>query len=218
MADYNPFDVVDDSEDSNTESTDTFNAFEPSTSSNNKTNEQSMNTSNSELDNTSNNKKHNIIDMYWLINNKLFENKKLETNEIALLTIGYNADFNNLRIGLFEPNNKTFTEHAIYKTEAKLITTVNVFSETAHKALSIINKGENADIINFERVFSQAQANSWKPSPSLFKINLSEKNITLEVTNNNTKYTYVFTDWQIAALLSVFKYMTNGGSWSASLK
>lgn len=217
MAEYNPFEVIDeDNNDSTESSNDSFNAFEspkPEESKTETPKEESMDTF------TSPNvgKKYNIVDMYWLINNKLFENKKLEKNEIALLTLGYNADFNNLRICLYEPNAKTFTEHAIFKTEAKQITSVNVFSETAHKVLAMIAKGENCDVVNFERVFSNSQ-NGWTPSPSMFKVNLKEKNITLQVSHDNVTYTYMFTDWQIQALMSVFKFMTNGGSWTASLK
>lgn len=164
------------------------------------------------------NKKYNIVDMYWLINNKLFNKQKLDANEVALLSIGYNADFNNLRFVIHEINDKVFTESAILKHEAKVISSVNVFSETSAKVLNNIKRGITEPVHNFERVFNANMIEQWKPNQASFEINKENGgSIILKILYNNTTYSYMFTDWQIEVLISCFKFMTNGDSWKSSI-
>jgi hypothetical protein len=163
-------------------------------------------------------KKYNIVDMYWLINQKLFNQEKLEQNEASLLIIGYNADFNNLRVAFHEAGPKTFTEASVLKYETKQITTVNIFSETAQKVLyNIQSKKYKDEISNFERIFTpHSGSNDWKPNPSQIEMEIP-KYIKLRTKFNNTTYLFTFSDWQIQALLNAMKFMTDGNAWKASL-
>lgn len=160
-------------------------------------------------------KKHNIVDQYWLINSKLFEKEKLESGEVQLLTLGYNADFSNLRISLFEANDKTFTETAIHKYSAKQLVTANIFTETAEQVIANVTQAKSGVVYNFERLFSEAMVKSdWKPAKTVFEVDAEKGMITLKV---NDKHYFVFKDWQLKALLNVFKFMTNGNAWLSSL-
>lgn len=161
-------------------------------------------------------KKYNIVDQYWLINPKLFAKEKLEQGEIQLLTIGYNADFNNMRITLYDTSPDTFSETAIHKHNAKQLVTVNVFTETVEQLLFNISKPLSGTVYNFERIFSQSMVNQdWTPAKSLFEVDAQHGQIRLKV---NDKFSYIFKDWQLKALINTFKFMTNGGAWSSSLK
>lgn len=163
-------------------------------------------------------KKYNIVDMYWLINQKLFNNEKLNKDEVALLTIGYNADFNNLRFVFYEANPKTFNETSILKHETKQITSVNIFSETAQKILfNVHSKKFKDEFSNFERVFTASSGtNDWKPNPTQIEMNIPS-NIILKTKFNNAIYSFTFLDWQIQAFLNAMKFMTDGDAWKASL-
>lgn len=164
-------------------------------------------------------KKYNIIDQYWLINSKLFVKEKLNPGEIQLITIGYNADFNNMRIALYETNGNTFTETAIHKYNAKQITTVNIFSETVEQLMFNISAAQSGTVYNFERIFSEAMTKQdWKPSQAIFDLDAKEGSITLKVKHNNNELSYKFIGWQLKALLNSFKFMLNGNAWIASLK
>lgn len=165
------------------------------------------------------NNKCNIIDLYWLINNKFFNKEKLGPNEVPLICIGYNADFLNLRITFHvvngDSNPPIFVPTGINKNNSKSLCTVNVFSETAHNLYHNITKGTKdvVEITNFERLFNS----SWEPTPCAFKIDKKEGTITIKTSINSEIYTYVFTDWQIQVLLNSLKFMFNGDSWKSSL-
>lgn len=163
-------------------------------------------------------KKYNIVDLYWLVNQKLFNSQKLNKDEAALLVIGYNADFNNLRIAFHEANAKSFTQTSILKYETKQITTVNLFSETAQKILyNIQTKKFKDEITNFERLFTANVGNNdWKPNPTQITMDIPN-NIIIQTKYNNTLYSFTLLDWQIQAFLNAMKFMTDGNSWKASL-
>lgn len=166
-------------------------------------------------------KKHNIIDMYWLFNPKLLTKQQIGENELKLITIGYNADFCNLRFCLYDVGNNSknvFSETAIHKYNATQITTVNVFSEVAEQIITNVTIGKKSTIYNFERIFSKNMIESgWSPSKSTFNISPEDASISINVDSNGTTYTYYFIDWQLKTLLNSMKFMTNGNSWKASL-
>lgn len=161
---------------------------------------------------------YNIVDLYWLINSKLVNNQKLNDDELELAILGYNADFNNLRITLFKTSNSTFTESSILKYEAKQIVSVNIFSETAQQILFAISQKQNGRINNFERIFSSNMAGDWKPSPTIFDIDMVNKNITIRIMNNNKPASFTFSGWEMYALGNAFNFMTNGQAWRSSLQ
>lgn len=164
-------------------------------------------------------KKYNIVDLYWLVNQKLFNSEKLNKDEVALLIIGYNADFNNLRIAFHEVTAKSFNETSILKHETKQITTVNIFSETAQKILfNVHTKKFKDEFSNFERIFTANSGNNdWKPNSTQIEMNIPN-NIVLKTKFNNAIYSFTFLDWQIQAFLNAMKFMTDGDAWKASLK
>lgn len=162
-------------------------------------------------------KKYNIVDLYWLINHKLFVNEKLNPNECQLLILGYNADFNNLRVAFLESNAKTFNESSILKYEAKQVTSINIFSEVAQQIIYNTSKGRNAKISNFERIFSANMSGDWKPNTSQIEIEIAKQEIVIRTTTNNKTYSYTFLDWQLQAFLNALKFMVDGQAWRASL-
>lgn len=161
---------------------------------------------------------YNIIDMYWIINNKLANNQKLNDDELELAIIGYNADFSNLRVSLLKANNTTFTESSVLKYDAKQVSAINIFSETAQQILFAISQKQVIRINNFERIFSPNMSNDWKPTPAVFDIDGVNKIITLKTSFNNRTNSFTFSGWSMFALGNAFNFMTNGQSWRSSLQ
>lgn len=162
---------------------------------------------------------YNIVDLYWLINAKLANNQKLNEDELELAVLGYNADFNNLRVALYKTNAATFTESSILKYEAKQIISVNVFSETAQQILFAISQKQNTRISNFERIFSANMSSDWKPASAVFDVDGTNKIITLKtMSSNNRSSSFTFAGWEMFALGNAFNFMTNGQAWRSSLQ
>ena len=162
---------------------------------------------------------YNIVDLYWLVNSKLYNHQKLNEDELELAILGYNADFNNLRISLNRASPATFTESSILKYEAKQVMSINVFSETAQQLLFALNQKQVTKVSNFERVFSANMSNEWKPAVSAFEVDGTNKIVTLQVTGSNGRgSSFTFSGWEIFALGNALNFMTNGQAWRASLQ
>lgn len=161
-------------------------------------------------------KKYNIIDLYWCINSKLFDKKPLEKNECPLLIIGYNGDFLNLRFGLYDSTDKSFTETGIHKHECKLIGQINVFSETAQLVHQSIIQKKDTTVTNFERIFSNGT--DWTPTKGNFEISTVNKNVVLNILDENKQHRFfTFGNSSIHNLISALTFMYNGNAWVSAM-
>jgi hypothetical protein len=159
-------------------------------------------------------KHHNIIDMYWLINDKLFQKKPLGEGEAGFIALGYNADFANLRVGFHQPDQESFTKSSMVKDKMKFMTSINLFSETAYNILDCLRTAKPINISNFERIVGAD--NSWTPNQTQITGN-QEEIIIKTLTPNGEKYYYTFLAWQIPCFASALKYMVEGNSWNKYL-
>jgi len=85
-----------------------------------------------------NGRKYKIFDLYWLVNQKLYKQEQLANNEVAVLNISYNVDFDNLRLSFCTPGQDTFTATGMELKSMDRKTTVNICAEVAVR-LVILN-------------------------------------------------------------------------------
>lgn len=160
-------------------------------------------------------KHHNIVDMYWFITSKLFEQQPLGEFEAGFLAIGYNADFSNLRLGFYLPNKESFTQSSMIKSKMEFMTSINLFSETCYNIRDCLRTGQPISISNFERIIGN-NGNTWTPNQTTIS-GTAEQIIIKTITPEGKKFYYTLSGWQIAAFASALKYMTEGDSWNKSL-
>jgi hypothetical protein len=160
-------------------------------------------------------KHHNIVDMYWFISGKLFEQKPLGEFEAGFLAIGYNADFSNLRIGFYLPNKESFTQSSMIKSKMEFMTSINLFSETCYNIRDCLRTGQPINVSNFERIIGN-NGNTWTPNQTTIS-GTAEQIIIKTITPEGKKFYYTLSGWQIAAFASALKFMTEGDSWNKSL-
>jgi len=141
-------------------------------------------------------RKYKIFDLYWLINRKLYKEEQLAPNEVAVLNISYNIDFDNLRLSFCTPGADTFTQTGMELKSMDRKTTVNICAEMAEQITDLLTV-ESGRVNNLERVF---QNNSnWAPNQTSFSKNGNTLVITTNTKNGET-YTYAFEEWQLKAL------------------
>jgi hypothetical protein len=159
-------------------------------------------------------KHHNIIDMYWFVNQKLFKKEQLEQGEAGMLALGYNADFANLRVGFHTIDGNSFTKSSMIKAKMKELTNLNLFSETCFNILDCLRTGKDINVSNFERIIGAD--NKWTPNQT--QITGNAQQIIIRTMNpNGDKFSYTLLDWQITAFASALRYMTEGQSWNKYL-
>jgi hypothetical protein len=157
--------------------------------------------------------KHEIVDLFWLIN---YTGSNI--GEVPLMCIAYNAQFKNIRVALYSLED-SYQQTYIDTSKCKKLTTFNIFSE---KAFEIIRIYETIDIntqpvsiYNLERLHGK-QNDNWQPSQTIFHI--TKQKIQCQVIDmSQNQHIYTFVDMQIDIFLKALKFLINGQSWTVSL-
>jgi len=164
-------------------------------------------------------RKYKFVQMYVLVNSKLFANLPLN-GECAIMEITYNVDYGNLRLSFGNGKKETFDKTSIKLLNIDRITTVNVYPEVAEQILYNIDleKGTWSDtqIHMFERML-QGNAN-WSPNQTIIKINGNDQTISIatQPSNGNTQ-SFTFSTWQVNALINSLKFLVNGTAWNLDM-
>jgi len=154
--------------------------------------------------NSGNGRKYKIFDLYWLVNLKLYKNEQLAPNEVAVLNISYNIDFDNLRFTFCTPGADTFSQTGMELKSMDRKTTVNICAEVAEQLADLIIADESGQVNNLERVF---QNNSnWAPNQTVFTKNGNLLSIATN-TKNGESYNYTFSEWQLKALTHACSFL-----------
>lgn len=164
-------------------------------------------------------RKYKFVQMYVLVNSKLFANQPLN-GECSIMEITYNVDYGNLRLSFGGAKKETFDKTSIKILNIERLTTINVYPEVAEQILYNVDldKGvwSNTQIHMFERML-QGNAN-WSPNQSIIKINGDEQtiNIITQPSNGNSQ-SFTFNTWQVNALINALKFLVNGTAWNLDL-
>lgn len=151
--------------------------------------------------NNNNQQKYHIVDMCYLYNQT--------QNEPPLCIVGFNADFNNLRIGLHNFNNPI--DHFVCVKNTTRLTAINLYSEFCYQVLIT----SNGTIPIIERTFSD-NAN-WAPNRT--QIIKNQNMIQIQTIDmNNNQFTFTMNEPNIGLFNKCLEFMINGGAWSEFLR
>lgn len=155
--------------------------------------------------------KFNIIDMYWLLNPKLYQpGAQFDQGEVPMLILSYNADFNNLRLILcdltqgIDVRNMTALNVGMFNRK----TTVSIYPESAIQLLCAINSAQPVPVQICERLFSSN--NNWQPNRTV--ITCSQQSVTI-ATQDQNMHVYTLSGYQLLALRNVLEFVTSGLAW-----
>ena len=160
---------------------------------------------------TQENPKYSIIDMFWLINRKIFKNEQFMDGEASFLSVGFNANFNNLRVSFYVLNQQDLQGTSLIMQNMRKITTINLYSETAGELF--FNKGNGNAVRLYERVI---RPGNWAPNLSQITW-LSDKIVIQTQDTQGTLTCFTLLDWHIQAFEAALNFMVDGNSWKASL-
>ena len=155
--------------------------------------------------------KFNIIDMYWLLNPKLYQpNAQFDQGEVPMLILSYNADFNNLRLILcdltqgIDVRNMTAINVGMFNRK----TTVSIYPESAIQLLCAMNSNQPVAVQICERLFSSN--NNWQPNRTVITCN--QQSVTI-ATQDQNMHLYTLSGYQLLALRNVLEFVTSGLAW-----
>jgi hypothetical protein len=163
-------------------------------------------------------KKYRIFDFFWLINPKITKSQPLDNGEAGLVTIGYNADFDNMRVQLYGVEGNSFLPGALMINNTKRLGVSHLYAETRFQIMYNLKWDDDENkFLSFERMITQS---SWNPNKTI--IETSKKNESVKITSvnsqNNSSYYYKFAGWQFEALMDSIKCITSTDHWQELIK
>jgi hypothetical protein len=146
--------------------------------------------------------KYKILNMFWLVNPKAYNNAAMLDGEVHFTTISYNVNFGNLRIELASMSQDSIVGQMICLNKVNRLINATVYPTAMFQLVNNI-----PEIFCMEQIINYNNAD-WKNKlkPSKFVTNESGS-ITLTIENN----CYEFVDWQKEALLYACKFALNNG-------
>ncbi|MEM4385971.1 MAG: hypothetical protein QXD03_05435 [Candidatus Anstonellales archaeon] len=196
--DSNPFEDVVIMTNSNNNSDDID--FDESTSVNNVTQQ------------TDQQRKYSIIEMFWMVNEKIVNNQSLTEDEAAYCVIGFNATFGNMRVEFRKQSQNKL--NYIVQNQCPRITSFNIYSEEAFEILEKIQKGEKFNHMVRERIINQQ---NWYPNESKIMFNNGRIGVMTVDNNQKVKTRFIMSSVQTKMFITALKYMISGQAWNMML-
>ncbi|MFW6219350.1 MAG: hypothetical protein ACOC33_00650 [bacterium] len=137
--------------------------------------------------------KYKIQSLFWLINPKLYKKIELEPNEAMFCTISFNIDFGNLRIELYNINEKAFNKNVMFLSELDRLIDGVIYPADC---FSIGNK-ENIEVYPIEQLitFTNEPWQKQRPIMNIVK-NKEYIKLTIKSHDESTSHHYYFTENQ----------------------
>ena len=174
-------------------------------------NNQNNNRQNNGFQNNGERQKYNIKDFFWFINPKLFSQQGLTQGEAGMITVGYNLDFDNMRLQLYSIDQSTFKPGAILLPNAKKLAVSHLYPEYRYQMIHAAEHEYDAQYFSFERTISGT--GNWEPNKTIINVTKENIQITSVHSKDNSQYFYVFSGWQRQALLDAASSITCANHW-----
>jgi len=146
-------------------------------------------------------KQYNIADLYWLLN----INPNKTANEFEGITIGYNLDYDNIRLTFFNVNSVTLTDTQLMFSYQNRAGSANIYPEVAQEILhKLKHPTQEAQTINLlERTLYQT---NWKPNKSSITIYSPTAVAFHTTTNTGQVLMFPLLQWQVNCLVSTIEF------------
>lgn len=149
--------------------------------------------------------RYNIMNMFWLINPKLYTPKEtpLLENEVHFCTIAYNINFGNLRIELSNMTNDSIANNTmICMDKMQRIVAGTVYPSAMFQLVMGV-----PEVICFEQIIKYTGEDWQKNRPATKFHKTADNNIIFTVD----KHVYEFSGWQKDALIGSCKFALTQG-------
>ncbi len=146
--------------------------------------------------------KYQILNMFWLINPKVYSGEAMLPNEVHFVTISFNINFGNLRIEVCNMTKESIKEHLVCLNKIQRLSNGTVYPTAMFQLVC-----KTPEVACMEQVINY-DGSDWqnKINPVKFVTN-ANGNITMYIA----QHCFEFTGWQKEALLYACKFGLNQG-------
>lgn len=164
------------------------------------------------IENPNNNqsiKKYNIIDLFWLIDERTFT-EELPNHFADFVDISYNMDFGNLKITFCRLTEEAIDNHVVFRKSVKTLVSGTIYSSSAYR---IMNSKDEISFVCMEQLINKT-GESWQKQRPMIQVEKKDfsSGICYEmVIHGENSYKYLFKDWQKEALEHSLNFVYNKG-------
>lgn len=153
--------------------------------------------------------KYHIMDLFWMINEKICRNEQLEENEAQFVTISYNMDFGNLRINLYDIPDKAIQNNVVFNQSLKLKITATIYPSSCFQ---LIHSNYDCKFMCIEQLLTDTQE-PWQRERPVSVLSRKNEIIRLTVTDPKTQNVtfFDFNNWQKKAFEEALQYTYKDG-------
>lgn len=153
--------------------------------------------------------KYHIMDLFWLINEKLCRSEQLEENEAQFVTISYNMDFGNLRINLYDIPDGAIQKNVVFNQSLKLKITATIYPSSCFQLMHADN---DCEFMCIEQLLTDLNE-QWQKERPVSVLSRNDNNIRLTVTDPKTQNVtfFDFIGWQKKAFEEALQYAYKDG-------
>lgn len=152
--------------------------------------------------------KYQIVDIFWLLNQKYYNNDKpLQEHEAQFVVVSFNITFNNLRVSFFNLTQGSIQGNVAFLSKMQRTVSGTIYPASAFHVVNDIRISK----ICLEQLW-QATGEAWQQNRPICKIEKNEKIIRLTIQDNqNGTYFYDFTGWQREAFIYACQFVYTTG-------
>lgn len=160
--------------------------------------------------------KYKIVDLFWLINPKLYAKQQPVQSEAHFVILSFNLDFGNLRVSFFNLTNNSIQGNIIYLENCKRTVAGTMYPATAFNVCN----SPRLSTICLEQLFRQIPGANWQQERPVCTVEKNEEKIRFTVKDPKFgTYFYDFVSWQRDAFLHACNFAyTKGFEFSAQSK
>jgi hypothetical protein len=160
--------------------------------------------------------KYNIIDLFWLLNAKLRNNAKLESNEATMVTVGFNADYLNMRIALLRLDSDCLSDSYVIggAGNANVLAMANMFPESCIELLSL----RNTEVMYMPKERMIKKDTNFTPNRSGFQWSKNALTIYIEDGRSKTHYYMTIVEHQLNSFIKACEFMYNGEAFKLAME
>lgn len=141
--------------------------------------------------------KYNIVNMFWLVNPKIYTKEELLPNEVHFVTISFNIGFGNLRIEVCNMSNESVKDQLICLNKIQRITNGTIYPTAMFQLVCKL-----PDVVCYEQIINY-DGSDWQSKINPVRFVTNEKG---SYVMSIGQHVYEFSGWQKEVLLYCCKF------------
>jgi hypothetical protein len=151
--------------------------------------------------------KYKIVDIFWLLNSKFYDQKPLVKGEAHFVVISFNITFNNMRISFFNLTDGSIQGNVAFLNKMQRTVSGTIYPASA---FHVVNASRISKVC-LEQLW-QATGEAWQQNRPICKVEKNENLVRLTIQDNqNGAYFYDFAGWQREAFLYACQFAYTQG-------